>query len=283
MLSGHYPIISGFFAQKNSVAIAFNVLKLNSPQRGVQERGQPVAEVLWAVSFFHPSVLKLFAILLLFCHLQYRFVISEVTRAQRGPCFPLLPRPADRYQPGVGRPVYVPEQDWECWPVPPSPSPKCCCGASGSWGAGKESRGRAVCPCCIVFSAPFGVSVGHPLRPGKYSTPPAPRCITWLLVFCCCFFPPAFVAVGCDWGQVTGQDVLLLWRHGHANKLHSFQELFRLLEGDHLCRQVVSTAAGTAVACATASPPDPLAWGLPGARVPPKMSGLEVFGGTEEC
>lgn len=81
-------------------------------------------------------------------------------------------------------------------------------------------------------------------------------CITWLLFSCCCFLPPAFVAVGCGQGQVTGQDVLLLQRYGHANKLHSFQELFWALEGDRLYRQVVSMAPGTALACTTLSPPD---------------------------
>ena len=95
-------------------------------------------------------------------------------------------------------------------------------------------------------------------------------CITWLLFSCCCFFPPAFVAVGCGWGQVTGQDVLLLRRYGHANKLHSFQELFRALEGDHLYHQVVSMAPGTVLACATSSPPDPLARGLRGPASLPK-------------
>lgn len=43
-------------------------------------------------------------------------------------------------------------------------------------------------------------------------------CITWLLFSCCCFFPPAFVDVGCGQGQVTGQDVLLLRRYRHVNK-----------------------------------------------------------------
>lgn len=111
--------------------------------------------------------------------------------------------------------------------------------------------------------------------------PPPPRCITWLLFSCCCFFPPAFVAVGCGRGQVTGQDVLLLRRYGHANKLHSFQELFQALEGDHLYRQVVSTAPDTALARATSSPPDPPALALPRAGIPTEISVSEAFDGTD--
>jgi len=117
-----------FFSQKNSVIIAFNVSKLNSHQHGGWMREQTplqsAAEVWQAVSSFRPSASKLLAALLVFCRLQYCFVISELTGAQRGPGpFPLLPRPADRYQPGVGCPVYVPEQDLECWLVPPALSP----------------------------------------------------------------------------------------------------------------------------------------------------------------
>ena len=55
--------------------------------------------------------------------------------------------------------------------------------------------------------------------------------------------------------------MLLLRRYGQANKLHSFQELFGALEGDHLRGRVVSMAPGTALACTALHPPDAPALG----------------------
>lgn len=62
-------------------------------------------------------------------------------------------------------------------------------------------------------------------------------------------------------GQVTGQDVLLLWTYRHVNTLQSCQELFQALGSDHWYCKAVSMAPGTALPCATSSPPDHLAPG----------------------
>lgn len=113
---------------------------------------------------------------------------------------------------------------------------------------------RAVCPCCIELCLQSLLGFLPVTHCDQRNIFFLLCCITWLLFSCCCFFPPAFVAVGCSRGQVTGQDVPLLRRYGHANKLRSFQELFRALEGDGVYPHTVSTAPGTALTCTTSSP-----------------------------
>lgn len=193
--------------------------KLNSHQRGVRAREQTplqsAAEVSRAVSSSRPSVLKRFAISLIFCHLQYCFVISEVTGAQRGPgLFPLLPHPADRYQPQGGTSCLRPRAGLGVLACPtvsvPVALPRCV-GLLGQ-GEGEPRPGcLSVLQMCCIYSA-FRGFCRSPAVTREIFPPPPPRlcCITWLLFSCCCFFPPAFVDVGCCRGQVTGQDVLRL-------------------------------------------------------------------------
>lgn len=233
-----------------------------------------MAEVPQANSSTHPSVLNLFATSCVFCHLQYCFVISEVTGAQRGPdCSVSAWGGVSCLRPQAGLGVLA-----RLTSTVPSPR-SAATGCRAPRSAKARLFVRAVCRCCIelCLQSLLGfLPVTHCDQRNIFFL----LCrITWLLFSCCCFFPPAFVAVGCDQGQVTGQDVPLLRRYGHANKLHSFQELFRVLEGDDLYRHTVSTAPGTALTCTTSSPPDPLSWGMLRAGTPPKMSVSEVADG----
>lgn len=201
---------------------------------------------------------------------------------QRGPgLFPLLPRPADGYhRPWGGVSCLHPRAGLG---VLVRPTGTTIVPGSRRAAVGRRAEDRlfvhAASHC--IYSAFRGFCQSPAMTREIFSTPAPSRCITWLLFSCCCFFPSAFVAVGCGRGQVTGQDVLLLRRYGHANKLHSFQELFQALEGDHLYRQVVSTAPDTALARATSSPPDPPALALPRAGIPTQISVLEAFDGTD--
>lgn len=82
-------------------------------------------------------------------------------------------------------------------------------------------------------------------------------CITWLLFSCCCFFPSAFVDVGCGQGQVTGQDVLLL----RGTDMQINDTVFWNFSGRWKVRICTAELSAwlTAQPCITAFPPEPLA------------------------
>lgn len=140
-----------------------------------------------------------------------------MTGAPRGPgLFPLLPCPADRYLPEVGRPVYVPEQDRECWPVPRAPPLSLVPGALPRGCSSEPEPGSVRAAVHCIYCAFRGFCRSPAATREIFLFPLC--CITWLLFSCCCFFPPASVDVGCGQGQVTGQDVLPLRRYRHGNK-----------------------------------------------------------------
>lgn len=197
------PNYKCFFAQKNLVVIAFNVSKLNSHQQrsmGKGDRTQSVAEVPWAVLSSRSWQYHLY------CAICNCSVTAEVTGAQRG----LAPSLSCRVQLiGISRggvSCLHPERDWECRPAPPAPPPS-------------PVPCRAVCPCCIALYLQRLLGFLPVTRCGQGNIPPPPVLHSLASVFllfsssclCSCWLWP---------GPVTGQDVLLLRRYRHANKLH---------------------------------------------------------------